>query len=170
MGAIPDEWPVIDERKFAEWDEDLYSDFDTEFEEEINKVTTEGSSAHDIACEEMRQRLIKKHPKVFTDELNGNTMKMEPVSKIQTGVSETQGGLHRQGAASTLAPCRQEAHRRPTKGLGYSRGGRCDRVLLESEVPPQGQQRGPQAHHGLQGDQRYVTSPSLSVREYKDNY
>ena len=80
MVAISEEWPIIDEKIFAEWDEDLYSDFDTEFEEEVNKVITEASSAHDIACEELKHRLIKRHPKVFTDELNGNTMKMEPVS------------------------------------------------------------------------------------------
>ena len=33
MGAIPDQWPVIDESKFAEWDDNLYSSFDTEFED-----------------------------------------------------------------------------------------------------------------------------------------
>ena len=50
MGAIPDQWPVIDESKLAEWGDYLYSDFDTEFEDKVNKVSAEGSSAHDIAC------------------------------------------------------------------------------------------------------------------------
>ena len=31
-------------------------------------------------CEEARQRIIEHHPKVFADELNGNAMKMDPVS------------------------------------------------------------------------------------------
>ena len=55
MGAIPDVWPVINETKLAEGDENIYSNFDTEFEDEVNKVITEGANSHDIACEEARQ-------------------------------------------------------------------------------------------------------------------
>ena len=33
-----------------------------------------------MVFEEARQRIINRHPKVFVDELNGNTMKMDPVS------------------------------------------------------------------------------------------
>ena len=80
LGAIPDEWPKIDERKSSEWDDDLYGDFEAEFEEEVNEVNAEPLTEHDKACNAMRDRLIQKHPKVFTDELNGNTMKIEPVS------------------------------------------------------------------------------------------
>ena len=80
MGAIPDQWPVIDKMKFAESDDNIYSDFDTEFKDEVNKVIDEGASAHTIGCEEARQGIIKRHPKVFADKLNGNAMKMEPVS------------------------------------------------------------------------------------------
>ena len=40
----------------------------------------EGARGRDRACEEARQRIIKRHPKVFADQLNGNAMKMEPVS------------------------------------------------------------------------------------------
>ena len=54
MGAIPNQWSVIDKMKFEEWDDNIYSNFDTEFEDEGNKVTAEGASAHDIACEEVR--------------------------------------------------------------------------------------------------------------------
>ena len=80
MGAIPEQWPVIDKMKFAEWNDNIYSEFDTKFKDEVNKVAAEGESAHDIACEEVRQRIIKRHPKVFANELNGNAMKMDPVS------------------------------------------------------------------------------------------
>ena len=62
MGAIPDQWPVIDETKILEWNDNIYSDFDTEFEDKVNKVLAEGASAHDIGCEEARQRIIKRHP------------------------------------------------------------------------------------------------------------
>ena len=80
MGAIPDEWPSINIAKFAEWDKKLYNNLDTEFEDEVNRFIAEGASSQDIACEEARQRLIKHHPKVFTDKLSGNAMKIEPVS------------------------------------------------------------------------------------------
>ena len=80
MGAIPDEWPVIDETNFAEWDETIYNNLDTEFDDEVNKVITEGASSHDKVCEEARPRIIKQPLKVFADELNSNLMKMEPVS------------------------------------------------------------------------------------------
>ena len=71
---------MIDETVFAEWDEKIHTDLDTEFDDEVNKVIMEGASSHNMACEEARQRLIQRHPKVFADELNGNAMKMEPVS------------------------------------------------------------------------------------------
>ena len=58
----------------------IYSEFDIKFEDKVNKVTAEGASAHDIACEKGRQRIIKRHPKVFADKLNGNAMKMDQVS------------------------------------------------------------------------------------------
>ena len=80
MGAIPDVWPIFDNNKFTEWDENLYNDLDTEFEDEINKVLEEGENSHDRACEEVRLRIIKKHPKVFSDKLNRKAMKMDPVS------------------------------------------------------------------------------------------
>ena len=40
----------------------------------------EGASSHNRACKKARQRIIKQPPKVFAYQLNGNTMKMEPVS------------------------------------------------------------------------------------------
>ena len=80
MGAIPDEWPKINTAKFQQWDEELFNNLDTEYEEEINRLIAEDASPHDIDCEEVRHRLIKKHLKVFADELNGNVMIMEPVS------------------------------------------------------------------------------------------
>ena len=64
----------------AEWEEELYSNLHTDFDNEVNKLIAEVNSIHDIVCEEGRQRIMKRHPKVFTDELNGNAMKMEPVS------------------------------------------------------------------------------------------
>ena len=50
MGAIPDQWPVIDETMFAEWDDNIYSDFDTESEDEVNKVLAQGARDHNITC------------------------------------------------------------------------------------------------------------------------
>ena len=54
MGAIPDIWHIIDKTKFAEWDENIYNDLDTEFDDEVNKVIMEGASSHNRACEEDR--------------------------------------------------------------------------------------------------------------------
>lgn len=80
MRAVPDEWPKINTARFQERDEELFSDLDTKFEEEINKLVAEGATPHDIDCKEVRIKIIKKHPKVFDNELNGNAMKMKPVS------------------------------------------------------------------------------------------
>ena len=48
MGTIPNVWPNINAAKFAEWDEELYSDLNTDFEDKVNKLITEGASSYDI--------------------------------------------------------------------------------------------------------------------------
>ena len=83
MAAIPDVCPVIDKTKFAEWDLNIYSHFDTGFEDEVNKVIGEGAGSHNIACEVARQWLIKCHPKVFADELNGNSILNQTILPFQ---------------------------------------------------------------------------------------
>ena len=57
----------------------MYNDIDTEFKDKVNMLIAEEADGHDIHHEELRQMLIKKHPKVFPDELNGIAMKMETV-------------------------------------------------------------------------------------------
>ena len=70
----------------------------------------EGTTAHNIACEEARQRIIKRHLKVFADELNRNIMNMEPVSvKFKPDVVKPKVAYMAREPACPLATSSQEA-------------------------------------------------------------